>query len=47
MTKVQNEPENLPLALYLDEDEDDVPPRPVLKCDKEVKLGLKISLIIN
>ena len=47
MTKVQNEPENLPIALYLHEDEDDVPPMPVLESDKGVKLGLKTSLIIN
>ena len=34
--KVQNWTENLPIDLYLDEDEDDLPPMPPLKDDEEV-----------
>ena len=34
---VQNIPENLPIDLYLDEDEDHLPPMPALKGDEEVK----------
>ena len=36
--KVQNIPQNLPIDLYLDEDEDDLPPIPALEGDEEVKL---------
>ena len=31
-------PENLPIDLYLDENEDDLPPMPALEVDEEVKL---------
>ena len=34
--KVQNVPFNLPVDLYLDED--DLPPMPALECDKDIKL---------
>ena len=34
---VQNIPENLPIDLYLDEDEDHLPSMPALKGDEEVK----------
>ena len=34
--KVQNWTENLPIDLYLDEDEEDLPPMPPLKDDEEV-----------
>ena len=35
---VQSIPENLPIDLYLDEDEDDLPPIPALEGDEKVKL---------
>ena len=36
--KVQDMPENLPIDLYLDEDENYLPPMPALEIDEEVKL---------
>ena len=38
MIKVQNAPENLPIDLYLDESEGDLPPMPALEGTEDKKL---------
>ena len=40
-----NRPENLTLDLYLDKDEDDLPPIPPLKDDEEVKEEKRLKIL--
>ena len=45
MIKIQNIPENFFIDLYLDEDEDDLPPMLRLEDDEEVKLEPEETIV--